>query len=59
MSRVSLINDWEFLFNKHPAWGRFSTFTFFMLSYFHLGLKDPDIDGITIIILGIGVRIKV
>jgi hypothetical protein len=52
---VKTINDWRYLFSKHAIGGRFVSFTFFHVSFMKTG--EPLIDGFTVIILGLGVRI--
>ena len=60
--KVTWINDWRWLFSKYALGGRFAVFTFFNVSYMDLGDEDfneLDIDGLSVIILGLGVRIRI
>lgn len=53
--RFKLINDWRSLFKPHAIGGRLASFTLFNISYMRVGI--PIVDGFTITILGIGMRI--
>lgn len=52
---VKFINDWQYLFSEQAIGGRFASFTFFHVSFMKTG--EPLIDGFTVIIFGVGVRI--
>lgn len=56
--RVKVINDWEWLFSKYAVGGRFANFTFIQVGYFRTGIKDLDVDGLTVVLLGVGLRIR-
>lgn len=53
---VKFINDWQYLFKPGPMGDRFISFTFINVAFF----KDvvPEINGFTIIVLGLGFTIK-
>ncbi len=53
---IKVINDWQYLFSKHAVGGRFACFTFFHVSF--MNMDEPLIDGFSVIVLGLGVRIS-
>lgn len=62
MFKVTFINDWKYLFNKNAMGGRFASFTFVQLAWLNTGFKGQDdsidIDGLSVVLIGIGVRIR-
>jgi hypothetical protein len=55
--KLTFINDWQYLFSHDPEIGY--GFTFLSISYMDIGLThDIDIDGFSIIVLGLGIRIR-
>jgi hypothetical protein len=53
--KITLTNDWKNLFNNDAIGGRFSAFTFIMISFMKVGMQE--IDGFTFVLLGLGFRI--
>lgn len=57
---IKFINDWRYLFSKDAIGGRFSVFTPIMISYLSIEMQDSeyDLDGLTIVVLGLGLKIR-
>ena len=59
--RISLINDWQYLFNPHAIGGRFAAFTFFNICYMNPKVfegTDFDGGGVHITVMGLGITIS-
>lgn len=56
MVKIKFINDWQYLFNHDAVGGVFASFTFIMISYMSVGMKE--VDGFTFVLLGLGFRIS-
>jgi hypothetical protein len=57
--KIKFINDWRYLsFKKDPHGARMLNFTIILISYMHTGIKEVDIDGFSIVLLGIGIKIS-
>jgi hypothetical protein len=54
--KISFVNDWRFLFSKDAIGGRFAAFTLIHMGYMRVGIVE--VDGFTILLLGLGLRIK-
>ena len=53
--KVRLFNDWRYLFSKNAMGGRFASFTIIHIGYLRVAI--PEADGVTIVLLGLGVRV--
>lgn len=58
--QLQLINDWQFLFKGWALGGRFASFAFITVTWLSpkFNTEDIQIGGLTLVVLGLGVRIS-